>query len=268
MKKILFPTDFSDTAENAFQYALDLARRLHARLTPMSVYHIPLSDAGRVPPEYIERMLEEKKQQTLNQLEALREEAEYLVDAPRVDYGLFIAQEIVDAAEENEYDLIVMGTKGRHDSVEKLLGSVTTHVMMNAYCPVIAVPEKAEYTGIEHIAYATDFTPKDGPAVDQLVQFADELEAKIHFVHVDTKATVGALGESIRLEEHPFPFTDFYVVNDPSIMEGLDHFVKEKEVDLVALFLPRRRLWERLFHSSFSKRMTFHTEVPVMAFQE
>lgn len=269
MKKILFPTDFSETAAYAFQYALQLAELLEARIDLMTVYHLPINDAGRVPPDSIERMLQEKKASALAKIK------EFSAGAPadrigrvRADYGLFIAQEITDAARRESYDLIVMGTKGQHNPLEKILGSVTTQTVMNASCPVFAIPQGASFNGIDHIAYATDFRPTDEHAVERLMELAGELGANVHFVHIDTKAKIGVMEDAIELENYPFNFTEFTIINKASVTEGLDQYVREKHIDLLALFIPRRRLWERLFHTSFTKKMTFHTKLPLLVFRE
>lgn len=269
MKKILFPTDFSETAANAFEYALQLADRLEGRLDLMTVYHLPINDAGRVPPDSIERMLQEKKAQAMAKIKGFAEGAPAeRIGKVRADYGLFIAQEITDAARREGYDLIIMGTKGQHNPLEKVLGSVTTQTLMNAPCPVFAIPQDAAFTEIEHIAYATDFRPTDEHAVNTLMELAGELAAQVHFIHIDTKAKIGGMEEEIELEEYPFNFTDFTILNKASITDGLDNYMREKHIDLLALFIPRRRLWERLFHTSFTKKMTFHTKLPLLVFRE
>jgi len=270
MKKILFPTDFSPTARNAFDYAVQLADDLGGVIDLMSIYHLPISDAGSVPPDYIDQMLQDKRNQVQEQLrEFTKGASRKLIGKCRADYGLFIAQEITDAARYSEYDLIIMGTKGEHNRMEKMLGSVTTNVMMQAPCPVLAVPEEAIYKGIHELAYATDFQPSDQLAIDELTLFADRMKANIHFVHVETKVPV-----SNNVEDYfpggvvPDGFTDFTIVNNNSITEGLDNYVKANEIDVLALFIPKRRLWERLFHSSVSKKVALHTKVPILVFHE
>ncbi len=268
MKKILFPTDFSETAINAFRYTVQLAEKLDARIDLMSVYHLPISDAGRVPPDYIERMLKEKREQVEEKIRQFSSEVPpERLGSFRTDYGLFVAQEVVDAAQRNGYDLIAMGTKGEHNQLEKMLGSVTTRTMMQAPCPVLAIPMDADFQQIENIAYATDFKPTDEHAVDQLLDVAGRLDAAVHFVHINTHGHPGDLEDQVELKEYPFKFTDFFVISNPSPMEALDVYIKQKHIDLLALFIPRRRLWERLFHSSFTKRMTFHVKIPLLVFR-
>ncbi len=269
MKKILFPTDFSETAASAFQYTAQLAETLGWKVDVMNVYHIPLNDAGRVPPDSIDQMLREKKRTIEERLKEFvngspKEQAGKL----RADYGIFTYQEIVDAARQGEYSLIAMGTKGERNPIEKIMGSVTTHTMMNAPCPVLAIPEGAEFREIKHIAYATDFEPSDEHAVEQLMELAGQLNAAIHFVHIDTKASAGSMEDFVMVENYPFPFTDFAVVGSRSATQGLDAFVKDRHMDVLALFIPNRRLWEKLFHSSFTKQMAFHARVPLLVFHE
>ena len=269
MKKILFPTDFSKAAENAFRYALKLADRLDARIDIMTVYHLPINEAGRVPSDSVDRMLEEKKAQIMEKIRRFTQEAPAgRLGKVRTDYGIFIAQEVSDAALREDYSLVVMGTKGQHNQLEKILGSVTTQVMMNAPCPVLAIPEAAEFVDIEHIAYATDFNLTDEPAVGQLMKFAGALGASVHFVHIDKKAKVGQMEDSFELKEYPFSFTEFTIINKASVIEGVDEYIRKKKIDLLAIFIPRRRLWEKLFHNSFTKRMTFHTKIPLLVFRE
>ena len=183
-------------------------------------------------------------------------------------YGIFVPEEIRDLVTSSNYALVVMGTSGEHNLMEKALGSITTFTMMNAGCPVLAVPEDAAWHDIDYIAFATDFLPHEQQAVAQLMKFAEKVEAEVFFVHVETKPSIGTMQDFVTLAEYPYKFTDFAIVNSPTVMEGIDGFIKEKHIDLLALYIPKRRLWERLFHSSFTKRMAFHSKTPLLVFHE
>jgi nucleotide-binding universal stress UspA family protein len=269
MKKILFPTDFSNASEKAFDFAVSLAHEMDATIDIVNIYHLPFVDATNVPPEYIEEILEEKRKVVKNHLEEfVKNRPGKLIGELLTVYGVFVPQEIKDLVRERGYDLVIMGTRGEHHSkVEKILGSVTTHTMMQVECPVLAVPEEATWKEVKRIAFATDFELKDHSAVNQLMDFAALLAAEVHFVHVETEPKIGEMQDSISLPNYPFKFTDFAVVNSPTVIEGIDKYIREKQVDLLALFIPKRRLWERLFHSSFTKKMTFHSRTPLLVFQ-
>jgi nucleotide-binding universal stress UspA family protein len=265
MKKILFPTDFSQTASNALEYAHQLAGALGAKVDVINIFPIGLADASSVPPEFLARMLEETEQNAKDQLQSFV--ASYdgadTQGTTKAIYGMFTTMEIVDYAKENKYDLIIMGTKGEHGAIDRWMGSVCTETMMKSSCPVIAVPEGAHYQPVDQIAYATTFDPSDTHAVEELMKLAGQLEAKVHFVHVDTKKN-GKPAQEISSKK--YPFTDFAVVKSDTVVEGLDTYMEEHQIKMLSLFIPNRRLWERLFHTSFTRKMTYHSDIPLLVF--
>jgi len=269
MKKILFPTDFSVAAANAFRYAIELAKVMEAKIDVVHVYNLPVIDATNLPSGYVEQMLEEKQALVQGKLEAFAvTEPEAPVEKLIPLYGVFIPEEIRDMVREGAYDLVVMGTRGEHNPMEKALGSITTFTMMNAGCPVLAVPEEASWQEIDYIAFATDFLPHEQQAVAQLMKIAGKVAAEVFFVHVETNPNIGTMQDYVTLKDYPYKFTEFALVNSPTVMDGIDKFIKEKHIDLLALYIPKRRLWERLFHSSFTKRMAFHSRTPLLVFHQ
>ena len=269
MRRIAFPTDFSEASKNALRYAIAFAKDWEAKIDILTVYHIPMVDVSHTPPEMIHRMTDEKRVETERNMKELCEEFsdEVLGDCHCI-YGVFIAQEVTEFVGNQEYDLVIMGTRSEHGRIDRLLGSVSTQTMMNATVPVLAVPADAKYSPIESIAYATDFRPEDGPSVGQLMEIAGLLKAKVHFVHVETHPEIGEMDGSVTVADHPLPFADFSIINSHSVTEGLDKYMQEHDVDLLAMFIPRRRLWERLFHNSVTRKMTFQTNVPLLVFHQ
>lgn len=248
---------------------MKLAKDIDAKVDVVNIYSLPFADSGSMVPEYVDSMLEEKKKNVEFKLAEFTTGSHNgnLGDA-KAQYGIFVYQDITDLAKLEDYDLIVMGTKGERNLFEKIMGSVTTHTMMNAPCPVLAVPEKARYTPIKSIAYATDFAPKDEPVINELVKISESIGAKVHFVHVETEPAIGDMKETIEIDKYPFETTDFALLNRKTVMEGLDTYIENKKIDLLAMFMPRRRLWERVFHRSFTKQMTFHSRTPLLVFHE
>lgn len=268
MKRILFPTDFSDAAMNAFVYANAFASAQGAVIDLLHVFHIPISDSGNVLPEYIEDLIaqgEKGAQQELENL-VLPYKGSATIGRLKAVYGLFTGLEIMDYAKQGGYDLILMGTKGERSNLERWMGSITTEVMMKAPCPVLAIPAHAAFDTITNIAYATAFDPSDQPAVEQLLHISEGLGAQLHFVHVNTHSSKRTIEDIPTVKDSPYRFTDFSVINNTSILDGLDQYIEERRVDWLALFIPHRRLWERLFHASISKKMTFHSNVPLLVF--
>ena len=268
MKKILFPTDFSEASKNAFDYACLFAKDIGATIDVLNIYHLPAFEVANIPPEYISRLNSEQEEEVNGKLKALVEkcDASVMGKAEGV-YGIFIPNEIAVYAKDGAYDLIIIGTRGEHSEVEKYLGSVTTQTMLQAECPVLAVPELAKYSAVKRIAYATDFSKNEKHFVAKLNKIAKVLKAHTCFVHVEANEYLEQ-APIIQQVEAINDFKDFHVVESQSVLEGIDVFMKEQNVDWLSLYIPRRRLWERLFHSSFTKKMTFHSHKPLLVFHE
>jgi universal stress protein A len=146
VKRILVPTDFSETADKALAYAKDLAPKLGASLHLVHIYRDPYAVAACAPEVYApvpadvrERALEEVRERLFERLDA--DDEQRFRGSRGVVRGL-IAPQIVDYAVNNDIDLIVMGTHGRRGVAHMLLGSVAEHVVRTAACPVLTVRDE------------------------------------------------------------------------------------------------------------------------------
>lgn len=267
MKKILFPTDFSPVALNAYKYAVEFAKITGVSIDLLHVYPFPVTGTEEyLHPIQMEVIIRERERQVNKKMKAFCEQYPFNNIGKKITRSsLFEEQVIIDQSKEDDYDLIIMGTKGERNPVTKLMGSITTRTMMNAGCPVLAIPENAKFTGIKQMTYATTFSSEDKHFSKELMQFGEKVKAKVDFLHISADPESGA-AEKILMPDYSDEFVNFSVVSNPSVMEGVDEFIRKNKVDVLALYIPKRGLWERLFHTSFSKKMTFHTEVPLLVF--
>lgn len=143
VKRILVPTDFSQTADTALAYAKALATTLGASLHLVHVFNDPYAVAACAPDVYAAvpadaraRALEDVHERLLERLDATEEQR--FRGSRGVVRGL-VAPHIVTYAESQDIDLIVMGTHGRRGVAHLLLGSVAEHVVRTATCPVLTV---------------------------------------------------------------------------------------------------------------------------------
>jgi universal stress protein A len=137
-KKILVPTDFSECAAAAVDYAKGLAEKVGGTLTLLHTY-LPMAMAGgdgTMLPDIDAELAQEAQTQMLA-LRAELEAAGVLVEQ-RVVRGPS-AETIAQVARAGGFDLIVMGTHGRTGLRHLLLGSVAERVVRLASCPVLTV---------------------------------------------------------------------------------------------------------------------------------
>lgn len=141
--RILVPTDFSETADAALEYAKTLAANLGASLHLLHVFHDPNIAATygnevfvAPPPDLREQEIATARAGLLKRMSPAEEKR---FGGTRAIVEGLTAKEIVKYAEEYAIDLIVMGTHGRRGVAHILLGSVAEHVVRTARCPVLTV---------------------------------------------------------------------------------------------------------------------------------
>jgi len=139
IKKILVPTDFSESARHALQYAVTLAHSFGAGITLLHVVeNVTVSYASDLFPVPMAEVFEEVSGYARKEIAALAAElrARNIEVAERVVQGK-PAGEILRAAREDAIDLIVLGTHGRGVLDHALFGSTTERVVRKAPCPVL-----------------------------------------------------------------------------------------------------------------------------------
>jgi nucleotide-binding universal stress UspA family protein len=135
---LLVPTDFSEYADYALDYAIELAKTFQARLTVLYVYYLPSLALGEVSPVVIDdtlQAMETKARQQAQKALARVLRAGLQGDSVIVEGAPF--QMIIDTAKDKGADLIVMGTHGRTGLSHVLMGSVAEKVVRLAPCPVL-----------------------------------------------------------------------------------------------------------------------------------
>jgi nucleotide-binding universal stress UspA family protein len=270
VRKILVPTDFSASAVNAFNFAQKLAKKFGAKLKVINVYR---ADFGMPVPETMAyQMLEARKADALQKMKNFLKTADTSLKLENVVEMGFPSDMIVDYTKikEEKIDLIVMGTKGEHNLAERILGSVTTAVMRDAACPVLAVPENSKEDEIKEIAFASDLKSDISESVEEANKIAKLFKSELHCVFIDTdgdgsadeknrfRELIAKLGVDVNLAE----------LKSDTVDHGIDSYVHEEGIDLLLMYRPQRTLFERIFHSSATKKVLLHSKVPLLVFKK
>ena len=139
-KTILFPTDFSHASDAALVHAETLAKQQGARLLIVHVEEPPLAYGGG---ELYYGIPEPSSERILEMLEDVTPADTSVPFTHRLTMG-DPAGEVVRLAEEEQADMIVLGTHGRTGLTRLLMGSVAEAIVRHAPCPVLVYRETAE----------------------------------------------------------------------------------------------------------------------------
>jgi len=283
MRKILCPLDFSSDALNALEFAARIAEVHRAQLTLIHVFtehefNEALSSgllADRYQQSDVDNLVkaaEDALGKIAEEVNAISQPKGMLKCDYHFDYGP-LEKQITQYAEENSYDLIVMGTTGVTDVMERYIGSNTIRTIARAHCSVLCVPDNVKYRKFQKVVYATDYQMEDNQLLNRLLAFVLPYQAEIHIVHVSQQDNEmeEAMYEDYRDRIESFLNYDkltfaIEIHEDPA--HGIDQYVIREEAGLVALLYQRKNFFQRLLDDSTTKDIAYFATYPVLIFKE
>jgi Universal stress protein UspA and related nucleotide-binding proteins len=289
---ILVARDFSSVSDRALRHALDLAARTGATLHLLhaDVLHEveTRSDERPAPGENVDAFRDRLKTDGTASPEAL--DAVPIQEVTRRDVAP--APALLNYADEDDIDLIAMGTHGRRGPSRILLGSVAEEVVRRAPQPVLTVRGEEEEGRtptpgqIDRLLAPVDFSDYARKALRVAHEWAALYDATVDVLHVveedlhpafyvggvqsiydvepDLDEKVKAklqefvgevLGSTDGVETH---------VRTGSAPSGITEFVEENDVDLVSLSTHGRTGMERFFLGSVAEKVVRHVSCPVL----
>lgn len=284
-KRILVPVDFSDYSMNACMFAINHASQigaevmiLHSYYTPYTPSAIPLSDTMAYQTnEEAARMTMERIQKDISSLcgEIDKRMSEGKLPKVKYDYVLregLPEEEIIAYCREYHPDVIFMGTRGKDRKELDLIGSVTGEVIDMSKAPIFAIPEDVPYSSlaeIKNVAFATSFSQKDLVAFEHFMEIIKNYQTNIHLFNISTSKDEW---NEIRLsgaqnyfkKQYPDALISFTVLDDGDLLLAIEKFVRDKQINLIALTNYKRSLLARMFNPSLARRMLFHTNTPLL----
>jgi nucleotide-binding universal stress UspA family protein len=272
MKAILIPTDFSEVSHNAIDYAIGVADYAGATLFLLHVYQVPvvMSELAVAVPS-----LKEIEKDSMDVLHKIKQSIS-LVYGQKVKVHCACScgdtvEQINLFAEENNIDLVVMGMRGAGYISEKLIGSTTTALIKASNLPVLVINEKMKFKNVNKIILASDYDKVSGQSIlNPLLDFVKLFKAHVYVLNVikesekmptQTNAQAGVtLDHDLQGVDHSFNFIE----NNDTIV-GINNFAENIKADMVAVVSRKHSFFENMVHVSNTKRMAFHTSVPLLA---
>jgi nucleotide-binding universal stress UspA family protein len=233
-KKILVAIDFSESSKMALDRASSLATQLEAELDVLNVWEAP----AFVPPESVMieaalggqtlvDLVEKRSGHDLDAFVAGVRERGVAVGRALSERGA-PSQVIVQMADRERYDLLVLGTHGRTGVSRAVMGSVAERVVRHAHCPVLTVRGdlRSRPGAIRRILVAVDYSAHSLSALECAASVADALGATLEIVHV---------------RERPAYAAEELVVSTPPEHKPLGQLLNERAQAEMDLFLRKVR---------------------------
>ena len=222
-KKILVPVDFSDCSNKALEYAILFGEKYGAALTLFHVVALFQEDVGETERmQELEEIVKRQEEKIRKQMSGSKEKvtARGVSVNTVIQRGINPADTILEFLDEQDFDLVIMGTHGRTGLKHVLQGSVAEKVVRLSPVPVLTIHREVQKYDFNDIVVPIDFSAHSLKAVEYATDLAQTFNSRLYFLHV------------IEQEIHP----SFYAAGVTSIFE-IDHDLKERVVQNMQEFV-------------------------------
>jgi len=275
MKTILVPTDFSEGAFKAIEYAIKFSKDIGSRIILCHAFELPAQGINVMID--ISAELEKNAKIELQKLEFRINEGN-LSEGINIEYVSLLGdlnEVLKTLTEQFGADMVIMGTKGESDLASKLFGTNTVSVIKNCKIPLLVIPNKAVYKSVKNIAFAIDYLrPAEDSTLKILREIAIKNEAKLSLVNVHTDGEIGEFIASVKDMQEWYEKQleganiDFVFVENYAIEDGVFEFIRHNNIEMLAMITRKHGFFDKIFRKSISEELALHTDVPLLTMHE
>lgn len=259
MKTILIPTNFTDVARHATDYAIQVYGPALSRIILLNAFEQPRM--GRTIAISLVDILRKTAEKGLHE-DKMRIEEEYpglnCEIEERTAQG-DLGSAIRSTLEQEKVDLIVMGSKGDREFVDFFVESVTAKVIKQVDHPMLIVPPIARFNGLNGIILTTDLKNiSDETILKQMRDLCMLYETPVRVLHISKDKPEPSKKAEAMLSTMLYDLkVDFNYRKNVDIPSGIYKFIQESNADIVTLVKRKGagNLVARLFHRSISHRI-------------
>lgn len=290
MIKILVPLNFSDYSLNALNFALTLAEEFPAEISVLHCFtdYISLEETeqdtesqGYTPLLTREEIKQKdaETQQKLQQLishkvqkmSSLQEKNIRLIY--RFEYG-YPEDIIPKISNEEIYDVVIMGTKTKGETIKEALGSVTSDVIQRVTAPVLAVPAHSVIDLKKHgkVLFLLELNERDYISLHSLIRLISPFHTEINAVlFCPTRADKNDIRKMDQLRSYCDTTyrhfnINFDIITGKNYVKSIEEYLVDNPSDLVAMTRRKRTLLKKLFSPSIIRQLLFSTDIPLLVF--
>jgi nucleotide-binding universal stress UspA family protein len=210
-------------------------------------------------------------------LSQLRDELLAVAQAPIefvTEKGTSLVETLSRYVRHQAIDMVIMGITGATRLEQIFMGSNTLEMAKESVCPVLIIPPDAKYRKIKNVVLASDFKEVDITIpVAPLKATLDLFKPALHIVNVDSEHYVELTDEfkveRAKLETMLKNYSpEFYFIRQYDFFDAISQFVEDKNVDLIVIVPKDRSFVSGLFKTSHTKKLAYHSHIPIVAIHE
>lgn len=276
MKNILIPYDFSETAENALDYAISLFENEHATFILLHVY---ISKKSKLlNDEYNDDWFDGADDEANISLKKLITSCNKKSEGNHLFRGLVKSNMFIEAVREvvikEKVDLIITGTEGAYTVSEAFIGTNTLKIINRIKtCPVLIVPYNYSYVPLHQIVFSTNFkrTFKSNEIKPLLhIGFKKQSVIEVVFLSDEQYLTERQKANKTQLEQILDGFdVDFKKIDwIDSETKSLKAHVENTRSEMLAFINHKQNFVSRWTEENVIKKATFQSKIPLLILPE
>ncbi|MEX2411639.1 MAG: universal stress protein [Candidatus Paceibacterota bacterium] len=274
INKILLLTDFSEVANNATRYALNIAELvkseieiLHIINTPVDWLKLPL-DKEKLYPEIKTEIGSAKSKLSALVMEFSKQG---IIATESLVFNV-AAENISQYISEEKYDLIIMGSHGSKGIKEFAIGSNAQKVIRASQVPVLIVKTPPKSKSFSRIVMASTFEENQIPYFKRLFNYASDLETDIELLYINTPYHFKETEEiekmlSLFCEDCTKKNCGKHYIDALNEERGIQFFMSNSKADFFAIATKGKSAISQLFSASLTETIVNHLNIPVLVFR-
>jgi len=279
VKKILVPTDFSETAGNALRQVIQIAKINQAEIVLLHIvtpfYITPKKQKS--PAKYNNYQALFNKTIKVAEIELTNisreiEEKNQIKVVCIVKVELVIDEAICNVAKEEKVDLIVMGTHGTADVRALYAGKNTYLVVHSAECPVLTISKKTDKLGLKNIILPLRLEYSSRQKVDYTVQIARLFDSTIFITGYTDDTNKSKQNKVEQYVNQVANYLSKLNIKHKSTSIFSENFTKEmleyarkNKADLIVIMKKHDFSLNQMVKGTYSKQFVNRSEIPILS---
>ena len=276
MKKILITTDFSENAWNSIFTAIKLYTEVDCHFYILHAFEpSPLNLMGSKNHQRLSVIYDSLSKNSKKELEEIL--TYFAINHKNLKHQFSTLSKpgnLEDAVElavnENDIDILIMGTQGATGAKEVFLGSNTVKVLKKVTnIPILTVPTGYNFQSLKSVLFATDFTvPYKKNGLEPIIELSKIWKSTIEIVHVSVEFILNEHQESNKevLKER-LSGLDYKFKNLPfeiDVSKSIDKYAENSHSSILSLIRHQHTFWEKVIGEAVVKKVAFHSKIPVL----
>jgi nucleotide-binding universal stress UspA family protein len=260
MINIIIPLDFSQTSFNAAHYAANMYQG-RADVTLILYHYYSHGEDIEIAKEYLDSLQEELSRKGCV-VETELESGEKFIDS------------LAAFAHVKRAYMVVMGLTGRTPMAQRFSGSNTLLMSEKEVCPVLIIPENVTFNGFKNTLITSELKyVEETPCLLTVKRVLEYFKPALHILNVDPKHYLELTEEykeaKDKMEELMKEFDPaFYFMDLYDFHESVDTFAADNDIDLIIIAPKYHDFFGKLFKTLHTKKLIYHSKVPVLAVHE